>query len=55
LLLTGPVSGECVIARRTNYNVERREREKTKAAESARKAQAKADKKVVGPVKPDED
>ena len=31
--------------RKTNYDFERREREKSKAAESAKKAQAKADKK----------
>jgi hypothetical protein len=32
--------------RKTNYDFERREREKTKAAEAAKKAQAKADKKA---------
>jgi hypothetical protein len=31
--------------RKTNYDFERREREKNKAAEAAKKAQAKADKK----------
>jgi hypothetical protein len=34
------------MARKTNYSFERREREKSKAAESAKKAQAKADKKA---------
>jgi hypothetical protein len=32
--------------RKTNYDFERRERERNKAAESAKKAQAKADKKA---------
>ena len=32
--------------RKPNYDFERREREKNKAAEAARKAQAKADKKL---------
>ena len=34
------------IPRKPNYDFERREREKTKAGESAKKAQAKADKKA---------
>ena len=34
------------MARKTNYDFERREREKNKAADSAKKAQAKADKKA---------
>lgn len=32
--------------RKTNYDFERREREKNKAADSAKKLQAKADKKA---------
>jgi hypothetical protein len=32
--------------RKTNYDFERRERERSKAAESAKKAQAKADRKA---------
>ena len=32
--------------RKTNYDFERREREKSKAVEAAKKAQAKADKKA---------
>ena len=32
--------------RKPNYDFERRERERSKAVESAKKAQAKADKKV---------
>ena len=32
--------------RKTNYDFERREREKSKAAEAAKKEQAKADKKA---------
>jgi len=34
--------------RKPNYDFERRERERAKAAESAKKAQAKADKRAVG-------
>jgi len=34
------------IARKPNYDFERRERERAKAAESAKKAQAKADKRA---------
>jgi hypothetical protein len=32
--------------RKTNYDFERRERERSKAADAAKKAQAKADKKA---------
>jgi hypothetical protein len=41
--------------RKPNYDFERRERERNKAAESAKKAQAKADKKEAeqGTPKPD--
>jgi hypothetical protein len=38
--------GVIVTARKPNYDFERREREKSKAADSAKKAQAKADKKA---------
>jgi hypothetical protein len=34
------------LARKTNYDFERRERERNKEAESARKAKAKADRKA---------
>jgi Uri superfamily endonuclease len=40
-----PSFGETDIPRKPNYDFERRERERTKAAESAKKAQAKADKR----------
>jgi hypothetical protein len=40
-----PTSGKLSMARKTNYDFERREREKNKAAEAAKKAQAKADKR----------
>jgi hypothetical protein len=33
--------------RKTNYDFERRERERTRAADSAKKAKAKADKKAL--------
>jgi hypothetical protein len=39
-------AGATDIPRKTNYDFERREREKTKAADSAKKAQAKADKRA---------
>lgn len=39
-------SGVTDIPRKTNYDFERREREKAKAAEAAKKAQAKADKRA---------
>lgn len=41
------------MARKTNYDFERREREKNKAAGSAKKAQAKADKKASEQETPD--
>lgn len=37
---------ETPMPRKTNYDFERREREKSKAAEAVKKAQAKADKKA---------
>lgn len=40
------ISGRPGMPRKTNYDFERREREKHKAAEAAKKAQAKADKKA---------
>jgi hypothetical protein len=43
------------IARKPNYDFERRERERTKAAESAKKAQAKADKRAAEQGTPDAD
>ncbi|RZL75245.1 MAG: hypothetical protein EOP66_11150 [Sphingomonas sp.] len=49
------ISGATDIPRKPNYDFERREREKTKAAESAKKAQAKADKRVAGQGLPDAD
>ena len=42
------IFGATDIPRKPNYDFERREREKTKAAESAKKAQAKADKRAAG-------
>ncbi|WP_165374794.1 hypothetical protein [Sphingomonas montana] len=39
-------SGVNDIPRKPNYDFERREREKTKLAESAKKAQAKSDKRA---------
>ena len=41
--------------RKPNYDFERREREKTKAAETAKKVQAKADKRAAGDGPPDAD
>ena len=38
-----------------NYDFERRERERTKAADTAKKAQAKADKRVAEQATPDPD
>jgi hypothetical protein len=38
--------GATDIPRKPNYEFERRERERTKAAESAKKAQAKAEKRA---------
>jgi len=46
-------SGVTDIPRKTNYDFERREREKNKAAETAKKAQAKADKRAVESERPD--
>jgi hypothetical protein len=46
-------SGDNDIARKPNYDFERRERERNKAAESAKKAQAKADKRAAGQGTPD--
>ena len=40
------------MARKPNYDFERRERERSKAADSARKAQAKADRKATGQGEP---
>ena len=40
--------GAAVIARKPNYDFERRERERNKAAEAAKKAQAKAEKRAAG-------
>jgi hypothetical protein len=39
-------TGASATPRKPNYDFERRERERTKAADSAKKAQAKADKKA---------
>jgi hypothetical protein len=41
------------IPRKPNYDFERRERERARAAESAKKAQAKADKRTVEQGTPD--
>ena len=43
------------IPRKTNYDFERREREKAKAAEAAKKLQAKAEKRAVESDKMDAD
>jgi hypothetical protein len=40
--------GVAATPRKPNYDFERRERERSKAADSAKKAQAKADKKASG-------
>jgi hypothetical protein len=48
-------SGAIDIPRKPNYDFERRERERTKAAESAKKAQAKADKRAAEQGTPDAD
>jgi hypothetical protein len=40
------ICGATDIPRKPNYDFERREREKNKAAEAAKKAQSKADKKA---------
>lgn len=49
------VFGVIAIPRKTNYDFERREREKAKAAEAAKKAQAKADKRAAEQQTPDAD
>jgi hypothetical protein len=55
-LLSQPlISGAPDIPRRPNYDFERRERERTKAAESAKKAQAKAEKRAAEQVAPEAD
>jgi hypothetical protein len=41
-----PNAGATDIPRKPNYDFERRERERTKAADAAKKAQAKADKRA---------
>ena len=43
------------IPRKPNYDFERREREKAKAGEAAKKAQAKAEKKAAIAANPDSD
>jgi hypothetical protein len=50
-----PSSGAIDIPRKPNYDFERRERERTKAAESAKKAQAKAEKRAAEQGTPDAD
>jgi hypothetical protein len=40
-------TGATATPRKPNYDFERRERERSKAAESAKKAQAKADKRAL--------
>jgi len=50
-----PSSGATDIPRKPNYDFERRERERTKAVESAKKAQAKTDKRTAGQGTPDPD
>lgn len=48
-----PFAGVNDIKRKPNYDFERRERERNKAIESARKAQAKADRRVAEQGYPD--
>jgi len=55
LLTLPPNSGATDIPRKPNYDFERRERERTKAAEAAKKAQAKADKREAEQGMPDAD
>jgi hypothetical protein len=55
MLKPDPKRGATDIPRKTNYDFERREREKNKAAESAKKAQAKADKRAADQGMPDAD
>ena len=50
-----PTSGATDISRKPNYDFERRERERTKAAESAKKALAKAEKRASEQGMPDLD
>lgn len=50
-----PSSGATDIPRKPNYDFERRERERTKAAETAKKAQAKADRRAAEQGAPDAD
>lgn len=52
---TPSIFGVTDIPRKPNYDFERREREKTKAGESAKKAQAKVDKKAALQATPDAD
>ena len=54
-LSTPPKPGATDIPNKPNYNFERRERERNKAAESAKKAQAKADKRAAEKGTPDAD
>ena len=51
----GLTIGASDIAKKPNYDFERRERERNKAAESAKKAQAKADKRAAESNAPDVD
>ena len=48
-------SGASVTPRKPNYDFERRERERNKAADAAKKAQAKADKKAAEQEAPEGD
>ena len=48
-----PKCGATDIARKPNYDFERRERERNKAAEAAKKAAAKAEKRASGQAAPD--
>lgn len=48
-----PSAGVNDIKRKPNYDFERRERERNKAAETARKAQAKAERRVAEQDQPD--
>lgn len=50
-----PGQGATDIPRKPNYDFERRERERLKAAETAKKAQAKAEKRAAGQGAPDAD
>jgi len=49
------IAGVTSMARKPNYDFERREREKNKAEEAARKAQAKADRKAAAQATPEGD